>query len=133
MRAFLHLLSLALVSSLLLAPAAPVLAQDAEEEEGSSYPDDWPRVNKLAAGFNNVLTWPADPVMFSIEGDDVFSEFWQPQVTGRIVGAFAGLLQAPWRLCSGMFDLISSPLAPVMYMVSPVPRFKLIPHYHDDE
>jgi hypothetical protein len=134
MRAVLRLLALALVFTVPLLQAGPVLAQDDEEEEEESvYPDDWPRTNKLAAGFNNFITSPADPVMFSIEGDEVFAEFWQPQVTGRIVGAFAGLLQFPYRLITGAFDMLTAPLAPVMYMVSPVPRWTLIPSLHDDE
>jgi len=135
MRAVLRLLALALVFTVPLAHAGPVLAQDdeEEEEEGSAYPDDWPRVNKLAAGFNNVITSPADPVMFAIEGNEVFEQFWQPQVTGRMMGALAGLLQFPYRLITGSFDMITSPLATVMYMVSPVPRFTLIPSVHDDE
>jgi len=136
MRAILRLLALCLAFNAPLLLAGPGFAQEddeEEEEEEQVYPDDYPRVNKLAAGVNGFLTWPADPVMFSIEGDEVFEEFWQPQVTGRIVGALAGLLQAPWRLTTGLFDALTSPLAPVMYMVSPVPRFKLIPFDHDDE
>ena len=135
MRAILRLLALALVVTLPLAPVSPVLAQDdeEEEEEGSVYPDDWPRVNKLAAGFNGFLTWPADPVVLFDTGDEVFDEVWQPKVTGRILGLFAGLLQAPYRLVTSVFDMVTSPLAPGMYMVSPPPRFKLIPHDHDDE
>ena len=133
MRAALRLLALALAFTIPLAHAAPSLAQDDQEEEGSVYPDDWLRVNKLAAGVNNMITWPADPVMFSIEGDQVFSDFWYPKVTGRMMGALAGLLVAPWRLITGTFDAVTSPLAPVMYMVSPVPRFKVMNFDHDDE
>ncbi len=131
MRAFLRPLTLALALAVPLAPAVPVLAQDDEEEE--VYPDDFPRQNKFAAGLNGFLTWPADPVMFAIEGDEVFEDVWQPKVTGRIVGALAGLLQAPYRLITGAYDMVTAPLAPVMYMVSPVPRFKLLTFDHDDE
>ena len=133
MRAVLRLLALALAFTIPLAYAAPVLALDADEEEASVYPDDWPRVNKLAAGMNNVITWPADPVMFSIEGDQIFSDFWYPEVTGRMMGAVTGLLVAPWRLITGLFDVVTSPLATVMPMVSPEPFFTLIPSLHDDE
>ena len=133
MRAFLRPLALALALTVPLAPAAPVLAQDEEEEEEEVYPDDFPRLNKFVAGLNGFVTWPADPVMFAIEGDEVFEEFWQPKVTGRIVGALAGLLQAPYRLITGAYDMVTAPLAPVMYMVSPVPRFKVLRFDHDDE
>lgn len=124
MRAILRLFVVSLATTLALASATPAFAE---------YPDDWPRANKAAAGLNDMLTAPADPVMFAIEGDEVFEEFWQPQVTGRMMGALVGLLQMPWRLVSGSFDLITSPLAPWMPMVSPAPRFHLIPHYHDNE
>ena len=133
MRAVLRLLVLGIAFTTPLAYAMPVLAQDAEEEEASVYPDDWSRLNKLAAGTNNAITWPADPVMFCIEGDEVFSDFWYPQVTGRMMGAVVGLLEAPWRLITGLFDMATSPLAPIMPMVSPAPRFTLIPSLHDDE
>lgn len=135
MRAILRLLALclAVLAPLLLASSALAQDDEEEEEEESVYPDDWPRVNKLAAGVNSMITWPADPVMFAMEGDEVFEELPKPQVTGRIIGAIAGLLQAPWRLASGAFDALTSPLATVMYMVTPVPRFKLIPFDHDDE
>ena len=134
MRAHLRLLALALVVTAPLANVAPALAQeDDEDEEEAVYPDDYPRVNKLAAGCNAAITWPADPVMFAIEGDEVFEDLPQPKVTGRIVGTFAGLLQGVYRLVTGVFDIVTSPLATVMYMTSPEPRFKLIPHLHDDE
>lgn len=133
MRAILRLLALTLAVTVSLVYAAPVLAQDDEEEEEGGYPDDYPRTNKFVAGLNSAVTWPADPVMFSIEGDEVFSDFWQPQVTGRIVGAFAGLLQAPYRLVTGLLDMVTAPLAPVMYMTNPVPRFKIFVFYHDEE
>lgn len=132
MRANLRLLALVVV--LPLAHASPVLAQEEdEEEEEAVYPDDYPRTNKFVSGVNSLMTWPADPVMFSIEGDEVFEDFWQPKVTGRIVGALAGLLQAPYRAVTGLFDMVTAPLAPVMYMTSPVPRFKVMIFDHDDE
>ena len=57
MRAVLRLLALALVFTVPLLQAGPALAQEDEEEEESVYPDDWPRTNKLAAGFNNFITF----------------------------------------------------------------------------
>jgi len=130
-----RLLALCLVLWLPLAWVGIAFAQDddEEEEEEQVFPNDYRIPNKAAAGLNNLLTWPADPVISAIEGDEVFSSAWQPQVTGRILGFLAGSLLAPYRLVMGSFDFVTSPLAPVMPMVGPAPRFKLVPHYHPDE
>ena len=131
MRAILRLLALALAVVAPLALAAPVLAQDDEQEiELERY--DQLAFNKLAAGLNNMITAPADPVMFAIEGDEVFSDFAYPQVTGRMMGFVVGCLEMPWRMITGLVDLVTFPITP-MVMTSPVPRFHLIPHLHDDE
>lgn len=127
------LLHLCLALGLVLAPAAKVLSQDDEEEEERVFPDDYRVWNKAAVGLNQLITFPADPVMFAVEGDEVFSGAWQPQVTGRVLGLLAGCLQAPYRVLTGSFDFVTFPLAPILPIVSPVPRFEVIPHYHPEE
>jgi hypothetical protein len=81
--------------------------------------------NRVSIGLNGVLTSPADPVMFSIEGDEVFKDLWMPAVTGRVMGFFAGLCQMPYRAMMGAFDAAFA-WAPYLNPVSPVPRFKLL-------
>jgi hypothetical protein len=88
--------------------------------------------NTFLGGFNGILTFPADPVMFTIEGDEVFESLPKPSVTGRIVGFPAGLLQGIYRLTMGACD-VALAVVPAMPMLSPLPRFELIPFEHEDE
>lgn len=130
MRAILRLLAVTLAIAVPLAAASPVFAQDDDEIELDRY--DQRAMNKLAAGLNNMITAPADPVMFAIEGNEVFEDFWYPQVTGRMAGFLVGCFQMPYRLITGAFDFVTFPITP-MIMVSPAPRFHLIPNLHDME
>jgi hypothetical protein len=102
---------------------------DDEEESGYELKpiDVWAidLFNRVSLGLNGVLTAPADPVMFAVEGDEVFEEFWMPQVTGRVAGFFAGLCQMPYRAMMGAFDAAFA-WAPYLQPVSPVPRFKIL-------
>ncbi|MDJ0850129.1 MAG: hypothetical protein QNK04_17290 [Myxococcota bacterium] len=110
-------------------------AQDDEEEE-----DEEPsafvlflqeRGNNAAIGLNGIITFPADPVMFAIEGPDVLDGWWAPPA--HAVGFVAGLLQGTYRVVMGAID-IPFALIPKMPMLSPVPRFKALPFVlHDDE
>ena len=80
----------------------------AEEEDGYELKpiDIWAidLANRVSIGLNGVLTAPADPVLFSLEGDEVFADLWMPAVTGRVMGFFAGLCQMPYRAMMGAFD-----------------------------
>jgi hypothetical protein len=88
--------------------------------------------NTFVGGFNGILTFPADPVAFTMEGDEVFSELPAPSVTGRIVGFPAGLLQGVYRVMMGACD-VAFAVVPAMPMLSPIPRYKLLPFEHEDE
>ncbi len=85
-----------------------------------------------AAGFNGIVTFPADPVGFAMEGDEVFDELPKPSVTGRLLGFPAGLVQGIYRLMMGACD-VALAVVPAMPMLSPLPRYKLLPFEHDDE
>jgi hypothetical protein len=102
---------------------------EAEEEGGYELKpiDVWAidLANRVSIGLNGVLTAPADPVMFTLEGDEVFKDLWMPAVTGRVMGLFAGLCQMPYRAMMGAFDAAFA-WAPYLKPVSPVPRFKLL-------
>lgn len=118
---------LALFVALLLLLGSPALAEETEGGYELKPIDEWALdlVNRTSLGVNGVLTCPADPVLFAVEGDDVFSSFWMPAVTGRFVGFFAGLFQMPYRAMTGAFD-VAFAWAPYLRPVSPVPRFKLL-------
>jgi hypothetical protein len=85
-----------------------------------------------AAGSNGILTFPADPVAFTTEGDEVFSELPASSLTGGLVGFPAGLFQGLYRATMGVCDLVLAPF-PGVPMLSPVPRYRLWPFEHDDE
>lgn len=107
---------------------------DEDEEEGPHPIVAWAidGGNRMSVGFNGILTAPADPVMFAIEGDEYFESLPAPAYTGRVVGFFAGLVQMPYRMLMGSFD-VGFAWMPFLYMQSPIPRFTLFPWMeHDD-
>ena len=120
----------AVLLSLLLANAA--LAEE-EHEEPSAFEGYLSRLgNNAVGGLNGVLTFYVDPVALAAEGDAVFDQVWAPSLTGRLLGLAAGLGQGAYRLMMGASDLVLAP-APAMPMLSPVPRYKVLPFEHADE
>jgi LytS/YehU family sensor histidine kinase len=78
------------------------------------------------AGVNGVITWPADPVMLTIQPTDAMRAMPGGVVTGPLVGLFAGTLQGVFRLFTGTLDIALCPLS-FFPMFSIEPRYKLIP------
>ena len=111
-------------------------AQDDDEEDDEPHPlVEWAADmgNRSSVGLNGFLTAPADPVMFALDGQEVFEELPGATYTGPVVGFFAGTFQMPYRMLMGTFDVAFS-WVPWLYMQSPIPRFKLLPWaLHDDE
>jgi hypothetical protein len=148
--------TLLLISSLMLGLAGPALAQDEEEagasapeeaaaaaepaaeeqaSEEEAVEDEEPGflaqygtdfANTFLAGANGLLTWPADPVMLTVQPTEEMLDMPGGVVTGRITGFFAGTLQGVYRLVTGAFDVALAPLT-FFPMFSPEPRYKLIP------
>jgi hypothetical protein len=103
------------------------------EDEPSWFSEYWSSMtNRGKAGLNGVITWPADPVILTRDGDEVFESVPAPSVTGRVLGFGAGLLQGCYRLVMGVCDIALSPV-PYMPVLSPVQRYELIPFNHPDE
>jgi hypothetical protein len=132
-------LSRVLVAALIAMVAAGVaqaqhFEDDEDEEEGPHPVVAWALdgANRMSVGANGILTAPADPVMFAIEGDEVFESLPAPAYTGRVVGFLAGVFQMPYRVLMGAFD-VAFCWMPYVYMQSPEPRFTLLPWMeHDD-
>ncbi len=123
-------IALSVLPLLLIASAG--FAED-EDEEPSMFVEYLRGVGiTYAAGSNGILTFPADPVGFAIEGDEVFEDLPRAAVTGRIVGVGAGFAQGLYRVVMGACDLVLAPV-PGVPMLSPVPRSKLWPFEHEDE
>lgn len=109
--------------------------EDDEDAEETNAFVEWAQDagNRSSVGLNGILTWPADPVIFAIDGDEVFEDLWASAYTGRFFGFLAGTFQMPYRILMGSFDLAFA-WVPTLYMQSPVPRYKLLPWIeHDDE
>jgi len=122
--------ALAMLPLLLIASAGS--ADDEDDEPGVFVEYLLNTGNDFVGGFNGILTFPADPVAFTTEGDEVFSELPAPALTGGLVGFPAGLLQGLYRAMMGTCD-VALAVVPGMPMLSPVPRYKLLPYEHPDE
>jgi hypothetical protein len=119
---------------LLVLPVAPaVWADDEEEEEEEREPtvieEYFLRAgSNAAAGLNGLVTAPADPVALTITGGEVFGS----PIGGPVLGFGAGSMQALYRAVMGVSD-IALAIVPAMPMLSPVPRYKLLPFEHPEE
>ena len=119
-----------MLASMTLAPGAWAMDEEEEDDEPSAFGEyAFGTGQKFLAGLNGIITWPADPVMMTVEGNEVFPDVWQPQVTGRAIGFLAGTLQGVYRLMQGAFDMVLCPFG--MPMLSPEPRYTLIPFEHE--
>ena len=127
-----------LTALLALTFALPALAQVEDVEEYQEYErGQWitelTEANRALAGLNGLITWPADPVMMVVHVSEAFEEAPLAPVTGRLLGLGGGLLLGVFRLTMGVLDIVFQPI-PYMPMLSPVPRYKVIPGFvHDDE
>ena len=74
--------------------------------------------------------FPADPVAMAIDGPDILDGWWAP--AAHFFGFFGGILQGGYRVMMGACDIAFFPI-PKMMMLSPVPRYKILPLEHDDE
>ena len=131
-------LILVLTALLPLTFALPALAQvgdveEYEEFERGQWITELSEANRALAGLNGFITWPADPVMMVIHVSEAFEDAPLAPVTGRFLGLGGGLLLGVYRLTMGVLDIAFQPV-PFMPMLSPVPRYKVIPGFvHDDE
>ena len=115
-----------MLASMTLAPGAWAMDEEEEDDEPSAFEEyAFGTGQKFLAGLNGFITWPADPVMMTVESDEVFPE----QVAGRAIGVLAGTLQGVYRLLQGAFDMVLCPFG--MPMLSPEPRYTLIPFEHE--
>ena len=100
-------LVIALVAMLAVGVAQAQHFEDDDDEEQENAFVVWAKDggNRMTVGLNGILTAPADPVMFAIEGDEVFESLPAPEYTGRAVGFCAGVFQMPYRMGMGTFDV----------------------------
>jgi hypothetical protein len=132
---FLRRLAVPLSFLLTVVFALPTLAQDdwddfEDDDGGTGY---WSTVgNRLGVATNSLLTWPADPFMAVLRPDQQLEKLPVRVYTMPVVTTTQGLLLSVFRLGTGAVDLVMSPIT-AMTMMSPEPRFLLIPGITHDE
>ena len=107
-------------------------AEDEEEEEEPTAWDEYVDsvVERVLTGANGLVTSPADPPMATV---DPPSALEKAGALRRPLGFASGILLMGYRAFMGVVDF-SLALVPEMPVVSPVPRYKLIPGFeHEDE
>jgi hypothetical protein len=121
---------LALLMGLLF--ASPAVCEEHDDDEGwdeeaeqsalSRYGSDVG--NRFLMGVNSVLTFPADPVMGTIEPVEEFAALPAGRVTRYVAGFGQGILLGAYRAVAGALDIVFAPLTPFA-MLSPEPRYML--------
>jgi len=107
--------------------------EDEEEDEGGFGASMLDYANntrtQFLTGLNGLLTWPADPVMATVNPPKAFDKAGYER---RPLGFASGILLMVYRTFTGTLDLALAP-GPIPVM-SPVPRYKLVPGFvHQDE
>lgn len=119
--------------------AEAVEAEAAEEEEAEQEEEEEPNAfveyargvgTSALTGINGIVTAPADPVAAAIAPPKALAKAGHARFP---LGFCAGLLQMLYRTLQGSVDL-GLAVVPGMPIVSPVPRYKLVPGFtHEDE
>ncbi len=82
--------------------------------------------DNLLYGLNSLLTFPADPVMETVNPPEEFESFALHQVTQPMAGLVTGFGLGFYRATMGLFDVVLSPFW-VFPILSPEPRYAIIP------
>ena len=116
--------------------ALPAMAEDddfEEDEEESAFSEYAAEVsNRYQIGLTSFVTFPADPVLSTMEPDEEFDRLPGAVVTKWPVGFFQGTMLMVYRAYMGTLDLLFAPLTP-MKMLSPEPRIILFEDAEHDE
>jgi hypothetical protein len=113
------------------AEGAAAEEEEAEDEEPGFWAEHLESMRtRFLTGANGIATAPADPVMATVEPPKALEK----ASYGRYPLGFAsGTLLMLYRTFLGAVDLGLAPI-PAFPVLSPVPRYKLIPGFqHDDE
>lgn len=113
------------------APEEESEAEEGEEEEPNAFVEYVSGVGASAlTGLNGIVTAPADPVAAAITPPKALDKAGYARFP---LGFCSGFLQMLYRTLQGSVDL-GLAVVPGIPVVSPVPRYKLIPGFtHDDE
>jgi hypothetical protein len=124
-----RILAAAAATLLALTLATTATAEPPPEPEPEPEPLELPTaLNNVLAGFNGLLTAPADPVMSFIDPPSELEGLPGAPETAHFVGFFQGIVMVPYRTVMGALDIAFAPLW-VFPTLSPEPRFDLVPGY----
>jgi hypothetical protein len=103
------------------------------EEEDSAFAEYGKSVgNRYLMGLNSLITFPADPVMSTVQPADEFDALPLAPATKYPVGFVQGTMLSMYRASMGTLDLLFAPLTP-MKMLSPEPRYMIFPDVTHEE
>jgi hypothetical protein len=114
--------------------AEPEEEAQAEEEEDEEEPTAWDEYlasvgERFLTGGNGLVTAPADPPMAAVEPPNALDKAGYAR---RPLGFASGILLMGYRFLTGAVD-VALCLVPKMPVLSPVPRYQLIPGFeHED-
>lgn len=122
-----------------VARAAQADSPDPVEEVGFEQEDDsalaeWSKSvgNRYLMGLNSLITFPADPVMSTVQPAEELDELPLAPATRYPVGFVQGTMLSMYRASMGALDLLFAPLTP-MKMLSPEPRYMIFPDVTHEE
>lgn len=124
MRARSALSALLALFVLVTASAFPAPARADFNEWASEYSANV--ANRFLMGLDSLLTFPADPVMSTVQPRSEFDDLPGAVVTRYPVGFCQGALLSAYRATMGAIDLSFAWLTPLV-MLSPAPRYMLFP------
>jgi hypothetical protein len=114
--------------------AEPEEEASAEEEEDEAEPTAWDEYlasvgERFLTGLNGVVTAPADPPMAAVEPPKALDKAGYVR---HPLGFASGILLMGYRTFTGAVDFTLAPF-PKLPVLSPVPRYQLIPGFeHED-
>ena len=116
------------------APTEEYVPPDVTQEEAENWWTEYGKNvgNRYMVAFNSLITFPADPVMDTVKPREEFedlplADFGPKYVAGLGTGVMLGL----YRAGTGAFDVLFGWLPP-MKMLSPEPRYTLLPGEHPE-
>jgi hypothetical protein len=105
-------------------------AAEEEEEPGAWFEYYDSMRTRVLTGLNGIATAPADPVMATVDTPKALDKAGYARWP---LGFASGALLMLYRTYLGAMDLVLAPI-PAIPVLSPVPRYKLIPGFeHEDE
>jgi hypothetical protein len=122
------------VDGQITAPTEEYVRPDVTPEEARNWWAEYGKNigNRYMVAFNSLITFPADPVMDTVKPREEFEELPLADYGPKYVaGLGTGLMLSMYRASTGVFDVAFGWLPP-MKMLSPEPRYMVLPGEHPE-